>query len=566
MITKKNKLVMGALLPVIATSGCTSGIMERSDKEIDENSSQVSEKMVSAEVSNVNSGSRVIKDRIYVAGSAYHLTDKEILPDFFTNKVSFNQIDPVSFQEITGMISEELGTRIVVTDDAIKYINNVEAELNKAEEDSPMMFEQVDQSGFDHFGPGDGLGGHQQSQGMSFSERLSAPKFDLGGVGSSLTFSIDHNGTISSLLNLITNKANVFWRWNNNHIEIFRQQTKTFIFDGDATTSTFEASISSKNDNSPKDDDGGGNSSSSMNKTEFKTEASSIYDDIEKVIATIASDDGKSSISRSTGRITITDTPRAIELFSRYIESINAEVNKKIAIRAEVYEISSDETGNFGIDWNALYSGSNRFSLNLETAIAGASGGNIEFGVIDNGSNFNGTKAFINAINTMSKISLVTSTSVFTTNGQTAPVQIADERHYLRQMKTEKSEDSVSTELTPGSILSGFTMTVNPRINSKGDIAMRFAVDMTQLNGITDLSVDDSSLIQLPDLTSKNFVQRVILGSGKTMMIAGFERVEKNNTVSSLGNKKAWIFGGKKEGGERKIMTMILLTPYVMAD
>ena len=116
--------------------------------------------------------------------------------------------------------------------------------------------------------------------------------------------------------------------------------------------------------------------------------------------------------------------------------------------------------------------------------------------------------------------------------------------------------------------MSGFSMSVNPRVMSDGKVSMRFAVDMSQLNEIVDFSVgdkNDGSKIQLPDKTSKNFVQRVTVGSGQTMMIAGFERAEVNAKTTSLAGKNSWFAGGSRSGGNKKVMTMILLTPYIMA-
>ena len=67
----------------------------------------------------------------------------------------------------------------------------------------------------------------------------------------------------------------------------------------------------------------------------------------------------------------------------------------------------------------------------------------------------------------------------------------------------------------------------------------------------------------MPDSQNKNFLQRVIVESGQTIMVAGFERTESAKSVDSLAGEYTYLLGGKKSGGTKKVMTVIMLTPYV---
>jgi hypothetical protein len=46
-------------------------------------------------------------------------------------------------------------------------------------------------------------------------------------------------------------------------------------------------------------------------------------------------------------------------------------------------------------------------------------------------------------------------------------------------------------------------------------------------------------------------------------MVAGFERTESTHAVDSLAGESTYLLGGRKSGGTKKVITVIVLTPYV---
>lgn len=551
---KNNKTILGALVPLIMMmSGCATQTMDQAESEFDSTSEDASSRLNIHKRMSESATAVSEVNELYIAGGAIKINNHGELPSFFHKRVVFNQLDPISFQEMIGMISSDVKARINLSSDAISFLEGKNASGNTEKKSSSPI--PVDSST------------------AAALEPMVANDIDFAGlglVGSNLTFSLEHSGTVASLLDTITSKANLFWRWEKDHIEIFRSETKSFVFDADDVVTEFNAQTNSSQEATSEGATSSGGGSSSKHGTSVSSKPVSIYDELDSAIKSMVSPSGTYSISRSMGDVTVTDTPKNLERIQSYIEDMNRSINKRIAIRAEVYEITSDDDGNFGIDWNAVNTGSSRFSMSMNTAFNSSTTPNMSLGIIDSGSNYNGTKAFVNMLNKQVKTSLVTSASVFTTNGQPVPVQVADQKSYLKQISVESdaTTGAKTYSMEPGVVMSGFSMSVNPRVMSDGKVSMRFAVDMSQLNEIVDFSVgdkDDGSKIQLPDKTSKNFVQRVTVGSGQTMMIAGFERAEVNAKTTSLAGKNSWFAGGSRSGGNKKVMTMILLTPYIMA-
>ena len=543
-MNNKNITKLALLMPLAAiATACSTMTVNDAEEQIEktDKSTEIKLRQGSAIVGNPSSVTMVKSS--YIAGKSFKKSDRDFLPDFFKASKAFNQPQPVSFNEIISNIGEEINARVELTPDAINHLMKLSSSSGAGQSSSGADVEK------------------NVNEILDYSGR--------GLIGSDVKYSLYHVGTVESLLDVITARANLFWKWDRNKVSIFRMETKNYTFDGEATTSTFSAKIESSQQSS--EESGGGSASS--HGTTFNTDTGSAFDDLSNAINSMKSDDGRFNISKQTGTVTLTDTPAVQAKVEAYLEDINAIVNKRILIKAEVYEVVSDEQGKFGIDWDMVYDGSSRYGVDLASNFTEGDIKNLTLGLLPGNGVFSGTQAFVHALNEENDTSLVTTSTNYTTNGQPVPVQIINEKHYIKSVTTESdtsgSDDSSTRyEIEPGTILSGFTMTVNPRVDSEGDIAMQFAVDMSQLNALVErqFGEDDSQfMIQLPDKTSKNFIQRVSVRSGSTVMISGFERTLNESSTSSIGAKETWMAGGSREGGKTRVMTVILVTPYLMS-
>lgn len=440
---KIKKTILAALLPILMT-GCATQVMDQAESDFDSTKSDVDARLKSN--SQIGDSATAISEvnELYIAGSAFKFDNRGELPGFFSKRVVFNQLDPISFQELIGMISSDVKARIDLSSDAISFLEGKDfSSKNSNKSASPSTGTPID--------------------GAAAIEPMVADDIDFAGlglVGSDLTFSLEHTGTVTTLLDTITSKANLFWKWDKDHIEIFRAETRSFVFDADDVITQFNAQTNSSQDATSEGATSSGGGSSSQHGTSVSSKATSIYDELESAIKSLLSPSGTYSVSRTMGDVTVTDTPKNLDRIQTYIDDMNRSVNKRIAIRTEVYEIASDDNGNFGIDWNAINTGSSRFSMAMNTAFGGGTAPNVSLGIIDPTSNFNGTQAFINMLNKQVKTSLVTSASVFTTNGQPVPVQVADQKSYLKQITVESdaTTGAKTYSMEPGVVMSGLSL------------------------------------------------------------------------------------------------------------
>lgn len=538
MFSKKIKLSTMSLsvMSVFSMGGCsvlpTATIDSSKDIAID-NAEKIQKKITqSSTMTRTNSAVEVING-LYVAGTPFHLSEKDTLPDFFDSKIHINSVSPISMQEIISKISKDLNIKIDLSPDAITYIKELSS----------------------------GTGQKNQKY-DAFSADFSGENF----IGSRLTFSLNYNGTVKNLLDLITSKANVYWKWTGNKVLVYRVETKEFIFDGDNSAYDFSSRTGTTKSGGEQNEGGSKDSSVSSQETNISRKSSSQYDDLIKTIESIKSPEGRYSISEQQGIISVTDIPDVLERIGTYINEMNEIVGKRIAVRTEIYEVRQEDSGDFGVDLSAAYEKLAKFNISTTGSFTSGNSHGLGFNVLDKGSRFNSSKAIVNALSTVGNVSLVTTSTNFTTNGKIVPVQVATEKAYIQKITSNKSDDGTVSgyDITPGTVLSGVTMNITPKITSDGRVDMQFSADLSKLEKLVPMGSGETK-IELPERSFKNFSQRVSIRSGSTLMVSGFERTEDKANTESIGGEHTWLAGGHKNGGKTKIITMILITPYIMS-
>lgn len=519
----------------LSAAGCT--VVDNSYDAVRDDMDTV--KTTIAKNKEVTPSSIVETDGIWLGGESFQVSDVTKAPPLLKREVSFNQVDPVSLGELVSMISADLGMKIVLTQDAIDFAKG-----------------GGDGEGDANDGPGgDGPGGTTPEAAIFGNLAGNAP-------GSEIKFTLKYKGSVAGLMDVISSKAGLFWRFEKGQIVIMRNDTKTYTMDILSGATEYESTMVSDLGSSA-DEEKTTTESSHKTKTTIKPEAS--WTSVQKAIKSMMSAGGQMSIAEQVGGITVTDTPEIHNRIARYVKSMNAIAGKQIMIRTDVFEISSDENGKFDTNLTALFDWKGDLTL-------GSNGNGVTIGV---GSNDSATdnmftkdsSATLNLLRTNKNASLVTSSTMYALNGQATPFQQMDEIGYLKEIEVTQAsgEDAApQTSLKPGKTSQGFSMMLMPRIMSDGRVMMNFAVDSSRLNSIDEYGNETTGKIQLPNRSTNKYSQMVTVKSGAPLMIAGLERTENSANIGSKFGRASWMLGGSQKGGKRKMMTMIIMTPYIM--
>lgn len=541
MTIKKISGLAALAVSGVSATGCT--VVDKSYDAVRDDMGSV--KTTMAHNKSMSPSSIQESEGIWLGGESFQVSDATKAPPLLNREISFNQVDPVSLSELVTMISIDLGMKIVLTQDAVDYSKGGGGGG------------AGDGKGDANDGPGgDGPGG-------ATAEASIFKDISVGNVpGSEIKFTLNYKGKVAGLLDVIASKSGLFWRFDKGQIVIMRNDTKTYTLDMLPGKTEYESTMVSDL-GSASGEETTSTESAHKTKTEIKPESSWVS--IEKSIKTMLSSGGQIAISEQVGTITVTDTPEIQNRIARYVKSINAIAGKQIAVKTDVFEITSDENGKF--DTNILAAFDWQGDLNI-----GLDGQKLTFGRGSNDSTTDNkfskdSNASLNLLRTNKNVSLVTSSTMYAMNGQATPFQQMDEIGYLKEIEvTQGSGDNAApqTSLKPGKTSQGFSMMLMPRILSDGRVMMNFAVDSSRINSIDEYGTDTTGKIQLPNRSTNKYSQLVTVKSGEALMIAGLERTENSANIGSKFGRASWMLGGSQTGGKRKMMTMIVMTPYIM--
>lgn len=528
-----NKVFFGGALTLASgvLSGCSVAPMDEALSNHSEHISEAESIIKSHSSLSRDSVSVSFVDDDYIVGSKFNVETRGSLPSFFREMHSFNRMDPMTFSELVSYINRVTNVRMEISHDAAEYLKRISSDADEAES---IDFEEDDEN-------------------MDFSISLPSLMSDhqSGLVGSEIMFTVDFEGSLEDFMNHILGRLNLSWDWRGNYIEIYHTVEKTFILDSDLAEISFSSEM-----------EGGAGSTHSFG---MNNEMGSLYDEIESVLANSISESGKFSVSRQLSTVTVVDTPSNLKRIERFIKTINENASKQIMLRVQVMDIESNNSGDYGVDWDAIFGGSSRIGASAATSFLSEGGEMFSMSVLDG--NLAGTAVGLRSLAEKTNVSTSINTNVHTSNGRPVPLKVGAETSYIATIEVDHPDDgsdrSPTISPTPGEMTTGFMLNILPRINSSGDVSMTLGLDISE-GVIDERTFPDGTMIGLPDIFSRSFIQRAVAGNGSPVMLAGFERTRSESTDSRIGSKVSWLLGGRQQSSNRKVMTVILITPYIM--
>jgi type IVB pilus formation R64 PilN family outer membrane protein len=369
-------------------------------------------------------------------------------------------------------------------------------------------------------------------------------------------------GTFKGLLDVVTAKFGVNWRFTGTEIQFHSLDTRSFnihTVPGDSLLST-SVSNGATSSSSQGGGQGGGQGSGGNNKLNVDSQLS-VWANIEKAITSMLSPVGKLASSPATGTITVTDVPDTLDRVAKYVESENRSLIKQVVVSVTVLGVTLSDTDSYGINWNSVYQTAyKKFGVkNAFSAETGASA--FSASVLDTAaSRWAGSEILINALSAQGKVRRETALAVMALNNQPVPVLVAQQTTYLAASQTTLAANAgTATSLTPGTVTTGVNMTILPHVLDNGAIMLQLSAGLSVLRGIATVTSGGSS-IQTPQIDTRNFLQRVSMRSGETLVISGFEQTDGNVDHEGVGHASNVAMGSYKARSSKEIF-VVIITP-----
>jgi type IVB pilus formation R64 PilN family outer membrane protein len=279
---------------------------------------------------------------------------------------------------------------------------------------------------------------------------------------------------------------------------------------------------------------------------------------------------GRLAVNQGTGTVTVTDVRDVMDRISRHIEEENRTMTRQIGFEVQLYSVRSDDGSEFGVDWNLVYQKLNEFQFGYRSPSSLVSDvvadGSIK--IIKSNNNFNGTEAFLKAAASGNKVSLVTSQRAVTLNRQVVPVAVTNQRSYVAENKVTvtPSPTGTTTEIqrTVGTVTTGFILNLMPSVTERNAMVLTVGLDLSELKELRTFGDIDVNGVQAPEVASTQFVQRVALRTGETLVLTGFEQVRSTSKERTLDSGVSAGLGGSFNGNTSKDSLVFLITPVMV--
>lgn len=384
------------------------------------------------------------------------------------------------------------------------------------------------------------------------------------GGGISMTYS----GPLYGFLDATAARYGISWEWSNGTIQFFRYATRSFqlsTLPGDSNSAIRVGSSSS-----------GASAGGSATSQDASISASlSVWNAIRDSVTNMLSPaiagqpGGRVVTTPATGSVTVTDTPVVLATVERYIKEQNVLMSRQVVIEVRVLSVDINNAENYGIDWALVYQSlSSDFAWAIASAFqaadAAASGLTMRIPrsatpSSDTQARWQGSTAIVRALSTQGSVSELTSGTLRTLNNQVAPLSNSRTTSYVASTSTTTVPDAGTTSsLSQSQFSTGFNMNVLPHLLDGDRLMLQYAFDLSSLRALTSFTSNGSS-VQSPDIDSRSSLQRVLLRSGETLVLAGFEQVHANATTQGVGSARNTYLGGGVDGSRSRTQLVILI-------
>ena len=350
------------------------------------------------------------------------------------------------------------------------------------------------------------------------------------GLASGSILDVNYAGTLRGLLDTIAGLSGYGWDFDarTRRITFSRLQVRTFVLAASVGTVAWDSQVSNRS----REQQGNALSGDNINATVTSGDTTSqtaqinttkatldVWKDVETTVKGLLSRAGTVSINQSAGTLTVRDTHSRLEAIARYIEEMNARLERQVALCVRVWALEVSDASRLGLNLQTLFTSPD---VAVEAGTASQATGSLAAVSVLKG-RLTGSSATLEALKEWGNATQLTSASGLVMNNQPFPVQAVRRHAYLAGMTMSTSEYSQTSEITPGEVTTGFAMTLIPHILPDRHVLLQYNITLSSLEDMTTIE-RDSIAVQLPQVSTRAFSQRTRLKAGQTLVLAGFEQ------------------------------------------
>ncbi len=278
---------------------------------------------------------------------------------------------------------------------------------------------------------------------------------------------------------------------------------------------------------------------------------------------------GSVSFDERSNQIIITALPERLQEIEGIVRALDTRT-KAVLLEARILQITLTPAYDTGIDWEALFKGSNKFlrtmsfsgAFPISSTITSATTktmGSITVGDVD----VTGFSVALQALKEVKATKLLANPRIMVVNNQEAKIHIGDTVPYVTSTTTGTG-DTATTSETVNFINIGIQLLVTPTINDDGMITLKIKPEISSKTG--DYETPKGATIPIVNTTLVD--TSVVVKDGNTVIIGGLVKNDKTAVKKGLpGLMNMPVVGGlfrNQSDSATNSEIVILITPKIV--
>ena len=371
----------------------------------------------------------------------------------------------------------------------------------------------------------------------------------------------DFTGPLSRFLDIVAHHFDMDWSYEAGTIYFNRFTTRTFLVKVPLSTNAFDVSVN-----------GATGGSGSGTQTAGATFQGNQWSELDATLASLVPEGSTYSISQSTGILTVTTTSRAMDAVANHIERINAILSKRVAVEVAAIFINIDDQDDYGLSIDALFqdavSGLNLAQRSLVPALSQI--GSSSIGILNaTGSNsrFNGTQLMLRAVASQGRLADYRIGTTIAQSNTVTPITLTREQDIVNSVSTVVNGNGVVTSTAETETLNtGFSLQILPRVVGDDEVHLTLAMASSDITALTDFQVGAQQTIQLATIDARQLKNEVVMSSGETLILSGYEQERVVRNDSGIGSPDNWFLGGQTTGQVQRTRLILMVTPTIVSE
>ena len=282
------------------------------------------------------------------------------------------------------------------------------------------------------------------------------------------------------------------------------------------------------------------------------------WPEIESAVKGLMSEGSIAEVSPAQASVIVAGLPGDVARVRGYLRHVNRNVLRPLVVTVRVFTVARDRGADFETDFSAALRSIAGSSLDFVVE-GGRDSRSVAIVRPANEQAGNTLDLTLRALRSLGSVSRVLTAGVPALNGAPAQYYELSRHTYLAEVSTSVGDGgSVSTELRPGTISSGFGMSYVGRITGPGEVLLRVFASL-QDPPVFDSFGSSVHTIQLPRFHSRGINVTQAVREGETLVLSGFTDRRASTAQEGFVNARN-PFAGMTSHGEVSIDQVLLLT------